>query len=76
MIGLAVLGVLYWMARRREDHRPRRRFAPGDVDRDVLEAAEREVRDLSIDHHPDEGFEGDDWGPGAARQDRGHPGTS
>lgn len=37
------------------------------VDLAELEAAEREVRDLGVDQRPDEGFEGDDWGPGTAR---------
>ena len=33
----------------------------------ALEAAEREVRELESETRPDEGFEGDDWGPGTAR---------
>jgi hypothetical protein len=41
------------------------------VDRDELDAAEREVRDLSVDQRPEDGFEGDDWGPGAGTQRRG-----
>lgn len=49
--------------------------APGDavepVDADELEAAEREVRDLGVDQRPEDGFEGDDWGPGAGTQQRG-----
>ncbi len=35
------------------------------VDQDELDAAEREVRDLDINQRPEDGFEGDDWGPGA-----------
>ncbi len=35
------------------------------VDADELEAAEREVRDLGVQQRPEDGFEGDDWGPGA-----------
>lgn len=35
------------------------------VDLDALEAAEREVRDLGVEQRPEDGFEGDDWGPGA-----------
>jgi hypothetical protein len=38
------------------------------VDRDELEAAEREVRDLDVHQRPEDGFEGDDWGPGAGRK--------
>ncbi len=37
------------------------------VDREELEAAEREVRDLGIEQRPEDGFEGDDWGPGAGK---------
>ncbi len=37
---------------------------------DELEAAEREVRDLDLHQRPEDGFQGDDWGPGA-----GHPPT-
>jgi len=32
-----------------------------------LEAAEQEVRELESGRRPEEGFEGDDWGPGAAK---------
>jgi hypothetical protein len=53
----------------------RRTPAAGDevepVDADELEAAEREVRDLGVDQRPEDGFEGDDWGPGAGTQRRG-----
>ncbi len=34
---------------------------------DELEAAERDVRDLDLHQRPEEGFQGDDWGPGAGR---------
>lgn len=37
------------------------------VDRHELEAAEREVRDLGIEQGPEDGWQGDDWGPGAAK---------
>ncbi len=37
------------------------------VDAAELEAAEREVRDLDVNQRPEDGFEGDDWGPGAGR---------
>lgn len=36
------------------------------VDEAELEAAEREVQELDIDQRPEDGFEGDDWGPGAS----------
>ena len=61
---LVIFAVAYWLVRRGEDIRSRHRSPSHDIDRDVLEQAEQEVRDLGIDHHPDEGFEGDDWGPG------------
>lgn len=38
------------------------------VDESELEAAEREVRDLDVHQKPEDGFEGDDWGPGAAKR--------
>lgn len=37
------------------------------VDQEELEAAEQEVRDLDIHQRPEDGFEGDDWGPGTAK---------
>lgn len=37
------------------------------VDLEELEAAEREVRDLGIEQRPEDGFQGDDWGPGAGQ---------
>lgn len=47
----------------------RERATPDDpiepVDQAELEAAEREVQDLDLHQRPEEGFEGDDWGPGA-----------
>ena len=35
------------------------------VDAAELDAAEREVRDLDLRQDPEEGWVGDDWGPGA-----------
>ncbi|HSB55518.1 MAG TPA: hypothetical protein VLD58_14255 [Gemmatimonadales bacterium] len=47
----------------------RQRETPDDpiepVDESELDAAEREVRDLDLNQRPEDGFEGDDWGPGA-----------
>ena len=37
-----------------------------DIDWDELGKAEDEVRDVDPDARPEDGFEGDDWGPGAA----------
>jgi len=35
------------------------------IDWEELERAEDEVRDVDPRAHPEDGFEGDDWGPGA-----------
>lgn len=64
----ALLALSVWMARRRIATRSRR--AP-DIDRDELEAAEREVRDLGSSVREEDGFVGDDWGPGAGGGARG-----
>ncbi len=64
LVGVVVL--LLWLARRHEavSHSPRRpRHA--DIDYDILEDAERQVRDVDAGANPEEGFVGDDWGPGA-----------
>ena len=65
LIGIAALAALVVWFARRAGRRPSKRPGPDDIDRDELEAAEREVRDLDSGARPDEGFEGDDWGPGA-----------
>jgi len=36
------------------------------IDWEELEKAENEIRDVDPQANPEEGFEGDDWGPGAA----------
>ena len=60
---LAIAVFLAWLIR------PGRRWRdPSDLeepDHDELEAAERELRDLGVHQRPEDGFEGDDWGPGA-----------
>ncbi len=38
-----------------------------EIDWETLEEAEREVKDLDASQPPDEGFTGDDWGPGAPK---------
>jgi hypothetical protein len=52
-----------------EGRRPEKgRTSPGgDIDLEELERAEREVRDLDVMQKPEDGFEGDDWGPGSPR---------
>lgn len=62
--GAAVAALLLWALQRARAARRRPRDL-GEIDHDELEAAEREVRDLGTTVHEDEGFVGDDWGPGA-----------
>lgn len=64
---LAALAVVTWLVRRGEDDRSRYRSKDDEIDRGALEQAERDVRDLHIHQEPDDGFEGDDWGPGATK---------
>ncbi len=68
LIVALLAALLVWFVRRGEGpDRPGRRSPESEVDHAELEAAEREVRDLRADLRPEEGFEGDDWGPGAPR---------
>lgn len=46
---------------------PRRPVDPQDIDREELEAAEREVRDWATGIRPDDEAPGADWGPGTPR---------
>ena len=62
----ALIALVLWLRRDRGYPGPRR--TEGDeIDREELEAAEREVRDLDPKALPEDGFVGDDWGPGATR---------
>ena len=69
MAAVLVAAVALWLTRRREYPGPRL-MADDDIDREELDAAEREVRDLDSSQRPEDGFEGDDWGPGTARRPR------
>ena len=62
----AVIALVLWLRRDRSYPGPRLIDDDG-IDREELEAAEREVRDLDPSARPDAGFLGDDWGPGASR---------
>ena len=67
LLGLALLmAVVIWLFRS-----GRHRSPPGEaqepIDQEALEAAEREVQQLDLHQRPDEGSDGDDWGPGASR---------
>lgn len=68
----AVIALLIWSLQRARSARRRPRDL-GEIDHDELAAAEQEVRDLDSQANPDEGFAGDDWGPGTGSptQDRG-----
>ncbi len=62
----AVIALVLWLRRDRSYPGPRLIDDDG-IDREELEAAEREVRDLDPGARPGDGFLGDDWGPGASR---------
>jgi hypothetical protein len=64
--GVLLLAVLVWLLRDRSYPGPRLHGHDG-IDREELEAAEREVRDLDDRRSPDEERPGDDWGLGTAR---------
>jgi hypothetical protein len=61
-----LVGVVLWLARDRRHPGPRLHGEEG-IDREELEAAEREVRELEAGTLPDEERPGDDWGPGTGR---------
>jgi hypothetical protein len=63
---VALIALVLWLWRDRRYPGPR--LAGRDaIDRDELEAAEREVRELDANARAEDGFLGDDWGPGASR---------
>jgi hypothetical protein len=63
---VALVALVLWLRRDRSYPGPRLHDDEG-IDRDELEQAEREVRELDTHHRPEDGFLGDDWGPGATR---------
>ena len=62
----AIVALVLWLRRDRSYPGPRL-IGDDGIDREELEAAEREVRDLDPSAKPEDGFLGDDWGPGASR---------
>jgi hypothetical protein len=63
---VALVALILWLRRDRSYPGPRLHDDEG-IDRDELEQAEREVRELESHQRPDEGFLGDDWGPGVGK---------
>ena len=63
--GALLVALAVWLLRDRSYPGPRLLDDDG-IDRDELEEAEREARELDPPR-PDEDRPGDDWGPGAAR---------
>ena len=54
--------------RRTDAQMHREPHASDAIDYEELERAEDEVRDLGADARPEDGFEGDDWGPGVPKK--------
>lgn len=63
---VALIALIIWLRRDRSYPGPRLHGDDG-IDREELEQAEREVRELDARQRPEDGFLGDDWGPGAGK---------
>ena len=63
----ALVALVLWIRRDRTYPGPRLDSDDDGIDREELDAAEREVRDLNSGQRPDEEFPGNDWGPGSPR---------
>ena len=66
LAAVLLVGLMLWLVRERRYPGPRL-YGEDGIDREELEAAEREVRELEADALPDEQRPGDDWGPGTGR---------
>jgi hypothetical protein len=64
---VAIVALVLWLRRDRSYPGPRIEADDDGIDREELEAAEREVKELDANARPEDGFPGDDWGPGASR---------
>ena len=42
--------------------------ADDEIDYEELRRAEEEVRDIDVNARPEDGFDGDDWGPGTPQR--------
>lgn len=67
----AIVALVLWLRRDRRYPGPRLQSDGDGIDREELERAEREVRELGSQQHPDQEVDGDDWGPGAAKRPLG-----
>jgi hypothetical protein len=61
-----LVALVLWLVRDRRHPGPRLHGENG-IDREELEAAEREVRELEAGTLPEDERPGDDWGPGTGR---------
>ena len=66
LTGVLVVALVLWFLRDRRHPGPRLEGTDG-IDREELEEAEREVRELDAGLGPDQERPGDDWGPGTGR---------
>jgi hypothetical protein len=66
LAAVLMVGLVLWLGRQRRYPGPRL-HGEDDIDREELEAAEREVRELEAGALPDDERPGDDWGPGTGR---------
>jgi hypothetical protein len=64
---VAIVALIIWLRRDRTYPGPRLESDDDGIDREKLERAEREVRDLGSQQQPEDRFPGDDWGPGTPR---------
>jgi hypothetical protein len=64
---VAIVALVLWLRRDRRYPGPRLQSEEDDIDYEELEQAEREVRELGAQQRPEDGFSGDDWGPGSPR---------
>ena len=63
----AIIALVLWLRRDRTYPGPRLQSEDDGIDHEELERAEREVRELESNHRAEDGFRGDDWGPGTPR---------
>lgn len=63
----AIVALVLWLRRDRRYPGPRLKSDDDGIDYKELEQAEREVRELESHQRPEDGFAGDDWGPGTPR---------